>query len=575
MQAALRPYVTAGIALVGASLIAATPVTPSIPGLTVEQPAVRLLASSIANIPVNLLITMANIPYYESLALQEYAYALGPAGTTGGVPGWIPPGATVQNGGVDPKTGQYTEGGTGSWWTESTDGNTWGWDNGNWPQLAAMGTAIFPSELALPIAQQLQTFAQAEFIAGERVNCEFECADVLGYLVGWLVFQTPLTALLSPEGTTFPDTVNAFPNIKPVWAGEDGAQLNPLGLAQVFADYFMQDPSDNPVMLPNLGDVVANSVQLGVDFQNDYNPLVPGSFLWWGAPTLYSVPALLAGLVQNFTGIPNQFVGIGQWTGAGGMPASAADAGPADLLTGLPAGFVYLAQGLLGYLNPGTYLGPDGVSLSNTLLRTLAEGSLPGLSDIARLLTGVDPASASTLAAGTPAGGSLLSGLLDNLSKLGSSGQGLPGLTSLTGGGPSTVTSTNNTLAPTSNSVMMDVAPSSSGKHAAPDPSLSPPAIDLPDQTSDTSGAVTDVVNTTPPGPATGKAVVAATPAHEASGNTVVRDSAKFQPSTGNNQGATSGGSSSPGATIGSVAKGIGQTVKNALGGASKSDGGQ
>jgi hypothetical protein len=55
----------------------------------------------------------------------------------------------------------------------------------------------------------------------------------------------------------------------------------------------------------------------------------------------------------------------------------------------------------------------------------------------------------------------------------------------------------------------------------------------------------------------------------------VVRDSAKFQPSTEINQGATSGGSSSPGATIGSVAKGIGQTVKNALGGASKSDGGQ
>ena len=94
MHAALRPYVTAGIALVGASMIAVTPVTPSLPGLPVEQTATRLLASSIANIPVNLVITMANIPYYESLALQEYAYALGPAGTTGGVPGWIPPGTT-------------------------------------------------------------------------------------------------------------------------------------------------------------------------------------------------------------------------------------------------------------------------------------------------------------------------------------------------------------------------------------------------------------------------------------------------------------------------------------------------
>ena len=83
----------------GASVIAVSPVTPSLPGLpleqlaTVEQPATRLLAS-VANIPANLLITVANIPYYESLALQEYAYALGPAGKTGGVPGWVPLAAT-------------------------------------------------------------------------------------------------------------------------------------------------------------------------------------------------------------------------------------------------------------------------------------------------------------------------------------------------------------------------------------------------------------------------------------------------------------------------------------------------
>jgi hypothetical protein len=152
----------------------------------------------------------------------------------------------------------YKRGGTGSWWTESTDGNTWGWDNGNWPQMAAMAQAIFPFQTALPIVQQLQVFAQAEYIAGARVNCEFECADVLGYLGGWLMFQTPLTALLA--GTTFPDTTNAIDPetgkpIKPVWAGQPGAQLDPLGLAQVLAETLMQDPSDNPVMLPNRWDV--------------------------------------------------------------------------------------------------------------------------------------------------------------------------------------------------------------------------------------------------------------------------------------------------------------------------------
>ncbi|MGH3562451.1 MAG: hypothetical protein ACRDTN_11785, partial [Mycobacterium sp.] len=79
--------------------------------------------SGMQNIPYNLFADVLNIPYYESLASQEYGFALGPPGSTGGVPGWIPPGATVANGGVDPSTDQYTLGGTGSYWYESV-GNT-------------------------------------------------------------------------------------------------------------------------------------------------------------------------------------------------------------------------------------------------------------------------------------------------------------------------------------------------------------------------------------------------------------------------------------------------------------------
>ena len=199
--ASLRPYMTAGIALVGACVIAVSPVTPSLPGLSLEQPAVSLLAdSSILNIPVNLLIAAANIPYYESLALQEYAYALGPAGTTGGVPGWVPlsatPGKWRRRGPRRAAVRQH--GGTGSWWMEDYDGNTWGWDDGNWPQMAAIAHAILPFAFTLPIVQQLEVFAEAEYIAGARRQLRVrDCADVLGYLGGWLMFQTPLTDLLS------------------------------------------------------------------------------------------------------------------------------------------------------------------------------------------------------------------------------------------------------------------------------------------------------------------------------------------------------------------------------------------
>ena len=206
-------------------------------------------------------------------------------------------------------------------------------------------------------------------------------------------FPNAADVLLS--GTTFPDTINAYNPadpanpLQPVWAGEPGAQLDPLGLLQGLGQSLTQDPSQNPIRLPNVGDVASNLVKLGVDMITDFNPFITGSFLFWGAPTLYSVPAALAGLVQNFTGIPNQFVGIGAWQGnstaGGGIPPGGENAGPLDLITGLPLGFAYLAQGLLGYLNPSTYL---GATLGKTLLGTYAKGSLPG-SDIASLLSGL------------------------------------------------------------------------------------------------------------------------------------------------------------------------------------------
>ncbi len=127
------------------------------------------------------------------------------------------------------------------------------------------------------------------------------------------MFSTPLTDLLAGTAA-YPDTVNAHnpedPDnpIQPFWAGDEGAHLQPLVPLQAIADYFMQDPSDNPVLLPDPGDVLENGALLGLDYLNNYNPFVTGSFLYWGSPTLYSVPALLAGLVQNVTGIPNQFI---------------------------------------------------------------------------------------------------------------------------------------------------------------------------------------------------------------------------------------------------------------------------
>jgi PE family len=319
----------------------------------------------LANVPYNVFADIVNIPYYESLALQEYAYALGPAGSVGGVPGWIPPGATLANGGVKMVNGlpYYALGGTGSWFMESI-GNTWGWDDGNWPQLDGLLHFFLPFKFTESLAEQLQILAQAEIIDGAAVNSEFETANPLAYVGGW--FHTPLSQLLS--GYTYPPVlantigqnsptgvINVGPNPPGgnlvIWSGQH-VTLNPMAPLEAIGANLTGSPADNPIMLPNPAGVIQNVVKLSNDLNYlEFNPFVQGSFLYWGAPTLYSVPAALGGIVQQFTGIPNQFL-IPPWQPYGAEPITGYTAGLPELVEGLPRGFDYLAKGLLGYMNP-------------------------------------------------------------------------------------------------------------------------------------------------------------------------------------------------------------------------------
>ena len=75
----LRPCVLSGLAIIGASVIAVTPIAPPPPpDIHTASPAVRLTAdsSSIANIPTNLFYALANVPYNEVRALDELSRSL-------------------------------------------------------------------------------------------------------------------------------------------------------------------------------------------------------------------------------------------------------------------------------------------------------------------------------------------------------------------------------------------------------------------------------------------------------------------------------------------------------------------
>jgi hypothetical protein len=507
MHASARPCAIAGSALLASSMIALMPAAQP-PALRVANMDVRLVDAdslltdatsalgsidplsalgglslpdlgsldlgslfadgSLLNIPYNLFADVVNIPFYEAEALQEYAYALGPAGTAGGVAGWIPSWATVDNGGaVNSAEGLlYAVGGTGSWYGESV-GNTWGWDDGNWPQLDAILHFFLPFEFTNSIAQQVETFADGEFIDGAHLGCEFECGNPLGYLLGWLHGDTPLTSLLSGTNlpTTLEDTVGMnFPgilnSIDPqvtvptidsltpgtlgtgvIWSGLP-AQLNLLDPVQAIAGNLTASPSENPIQLPDLGNVFTSGVTLAQDILDDFNPFQTGSFLYWGAPADYSIPSAIGGTITDFTGIPNQW-GL---LNLGAEPTAGYSSNPLDLPGGLAQGLQFfltgdggsLGNGLLGYLNPEIYLqalntdigiltNPDnllaalplvgylglgddvaGAIAPGSLLGTFAPGYFTGPLDLSGLLGGaLDPSTLTTDLSG------LLGGALD------------------------------------------------------------------------------------------------------------------------------------------------------------------
>jgi hypothetical protein len=319
-------------------------------------------ASGIQNVPYNLFADLINIPYYESAALQEYAFALSPGGSVGGVAGWIPPGATVDNGGVDVINGQdyYALGGTGSWYMESL-GNTWGWDDGNWAQVDGLVHFLLPFQFTEGITEQAQGILQAESIDGADVNCEFQCASITDYFGQW--FHVPLSQL--EAGYTYPtvleDSVGATSATgvinaggsagqDVIWSGQTFTADPTLGLDSIWQN-LTAAPSADPIMFTNFDTLLTDAELLAYNVSYDFNPTVEGSFIWWGAPNLYSVPDLLGGELHDLTGLPNFFA----LPNDGAEPLSGYTTTAADLLPGLEQGFQNFATDLAKYFDPAAY----------------------------------------------------------------------------------------------------------------------------------------------------------------------------------------------------------------------------
>jgi PE family len=307
------------------------------------------LPTGLANVPVNLFDDIANIPYNEFMAIQESAHALGPApvlNATTGQP--INPTANpIMYAPIGPGGAEVPVGiaGTGSWWMESV-GNTWFWNNGNFAQLDAIAHILLPfPAFTDPAAAQLQLLAMAELPTNDAFD-QYEFTNVPALAHGF--FKVPPSQLLS--GYTFPasgPTVTAD-GVPVVWAGQT-VKFVP-GLA---VESFAHSLTATPTGIEHIpGNEVIPTLTMRLADVNDFNPFVTGSFVYWGGPTLYNVPALLGGLVTGNVGlltgtdIPNPLLLGGAATGA--EPSWGPEAGPSYFLPGLIEGFSNLVKAFQG-----------------------------------------------------------------------------------------------------------------------------------------------------------------------------------------------------------------------------------
>ena len=244
-----RPYVTACAALVGAGVVAITPIAPPPPDVHIASPATRLTAASasIANIPVNVIQTIANVPANEIAALHSLADSL-----------------------------LFT----GSWWVGNAS-NIWGTDPTDPPFVKAVVAVLVPiPALSGPLGEQLAVFAQAE--SPVSAGCTFWCPNPIAHVQG--MFQVPLSQLIS--GYTFPTVVDplgpwegayGFPGTGPgntmPWSGQT-VQLDPLEPFTSLIASLVNPPTGITIVSPE--EVVKTVKHLGEGIVVDFSPFVPG-----------------------------------------------------------------------------------------------------------------------------------------------------------------------------------------------------------------------------------------------------------------------------------------------------------
>ncbi|MEH3139911.1 MAG: hypothetical protein PGN37_06935 [Mycobacterium kyogaense] len=322
MRTTARSYVTAGVALMGAGVISATPVTPNLDlqmksydvglvaatqscatgsasalcatpttGLPSAAPfATTTDSTNVLNIPANLFIALANTPYNFFNALGEGNVALGsdPNGdfsfqpTYEGVTLTQPEGSVVGLG----RNLRYT----GSWWVYSQT-NILGTDPADPSRYQALTNVLVPfPALSVPLGNMVAA------IAASQLPMDVGCTgtgpgscDHPEAILSKMFDLRHVAALFSPDGYTYPETragitcsadgqcyVKDEDGPEVPWSGQT-VKLDPTAPFTSFYNSLTKTPDFSEIKPVTPQFVAGSLTSLANGINTDFNPFVLGT----------------------------------------------------------------------------------------------------------------------------------------------------------------------------------------------------------------------------------------------------------------------------------------------------------
>lgn len=204
MRVAVKPVVTTGVALVGASVIAVSPISPSTPALRVVESDVSLTAS-VAYVPINMIEQMLSAPANMVAAVDRLATALAISGS----------------------------------WNENQPNNQWGWDEANPAMLMESINALIPfPAFSEPWGRHVNWWVTANLPMHE--GCNFDCPDLPGML--GKMFKVPMSEFYSDEGYTFPVVRTPVNGVETPWS-QQTVKLDPAEPLRSVWDSWTAEPT--------------------------------------------------------------------------------------------------------------------------------------------------------------------------------------------------------------------------------------------------------------------------------------------------------------------------------------------